>query len=180
MKNLFLAAFSATLLLSACKNAPTDQKAPAAPAAPTTPEAPAAPAPTPVPEGTCYAYFEGKDVSAVQIIMDGDKVSGYMDWSPDEKDGGHGFIVGTKSGNIITADWTFMIEGSTNTEQVMLKIEGDKLMKANGELTEKNGKLVLKNPAKAKYSEVYDKVPCEKIAKSISAAKEMTDLMKKM
>ena len=180
MKNFFTAVFAVTLLLSACKNTPTEQKVASAPAAPTTPTAPAAPAQPAAMEGTCYAHYLGKDVTAVQIIMDGDKVTGYMDWAPNEKDGGHGFIVGTKSGNIITADWTYMIEGSKNTEQVMLKLDGDKLSKAEGELTEKNGKLVLKNPAKAKYVDVFNKVPCEKIATSIASAKEMTERLKKM
>ena len=180
MKNFFTAVFAATLLLSACKNTPTEQKAASAPAAPTTPTAPAAPAQPAAMEGTCYAHYLGKDVTAIQIIMDGDKISGYMDWSPNEKDGGHGFIVGTKSGNIITADWTYMIEGSKNTEQIMLKLDGDKLSKAEGELTEKNDKLVLKNPAKAKYVDVFNKVPCEKIATNITSAKTMTELLKEM
>ena len=180
MKNLFMAVFAATLLFSACKNTPTEQKVVSAPAAPTAPVVPAAPAQPVAFEGTCYALYVQKDVTAVQIIMDGDKVSGYMEWAPNEKDGGRGFIVGTKSGNIITADWTYMIEGSKNTEQIMLKLDGDKLSKAAGELVDKKGKLVLKNPAKVKYTEMFNKVPCEKIAANIASAKDMTERLKKM
>ena len=175
-----MAAFAATLLLSACKNTPTEQKVASVPAVPTAPAASAAPAPPAALEGTCYAHYLGKDVTAIQIIMDGDKVSGYMEWAPNEKDGGSGSIVGTKSGNIITADWTYMIEGSKDTEQIMLKMDGDKLSKAEGELIDKNGKMVLKNPAKVKYVDVFNKVPCEKIAGNITSAKITTELLKKM
>jgi hypothetical protein len=179
MKNLLTAVCAATLMFTACNTAPADKKAETTAAAPTAaaPAAPAAAAPTAT---TCYAYYLKKDVSAVQITTDGDKVSGYMDWSPFEKDGGHGFLIGTKSGNMITADWTVMIEGSKNIEQVVFKIDGDKLLRAEGELVEKGDKLVLKDVAKAKYTDVYNKVDCEKVAKNIGFAKDAETALKKM
>lgn len=168
-------------VFSACNNtpkAPEVVKTPEAPAAPA-PETPAAPT-VAVGETTCYRYTIGKDVTSVQITMDGDKVMGYMDWTPDQKDGGRGFLVGTKTGNLIVADWTFMIEGSKNTEQVAFKIDGDKLVRAEGELVEKGKKLVIKDMAKAKYIDKYDKVDCAMVAKNIGYAKDVEKELKKM
>ena len=179
MKNLLLAATMTAFAFSACKNAPKAPEVAKAPEAPAAPAPAAAPASALVAEGTCYVYTLGKDVTAVQITMDGDKVSGYMDWSPDEKDGAHGFLVGTKSGNMITADWTAMIEGSTNVEQVVFKIDGDKLIRAQGPLDDKNGKMVIRNLAKAKYVEKYGKVDCAMVAKNIGAAKDVSKTLQK-
>jgi nucleoid-associated protein YgaU len=188
MKNILLAATMTAFVFSACNNAP---KAPATVATPTAPAAPTAPTPAAAPampaaptaaaaETTCYAFTFKKDVTAVQITTEGDKVTGYMNWSPDQKDGGHGFLVGTKTGNMIVADWTYMIEGSKNTEQIAFKIDGDKLVRAQGELIEKGHKLVIKDMAKAKYIDSYPKVDCAKVAKDIGAAKDMEKAMKKM
>jgi hypothetical protein len=182
MKNIFLAATMTALVFSACNNAPKAPevaKTPEAPAAPAATPAPA-PAAAPVAEGTCYMYSLGKDVTCVQLTMDGDKVTGYMDWTPDQKDGGRGFLVGTKTGNMIVADWTYMIEGSKNTEQIAFKIDGDKLIRAQGELTEKGKKLVIKDMAKAKYIDKYAKVECALVAKNIGFAKDVEKELKKM
>ena len=176
MKNLLLAATVTAFVFSACNNAP---KAPEVAKTPATPAPAAAPAPAPAAEGTCYRYTLGKDVTAVQITMDGDKVTGYMDWTPDQKDGGRGFLVGTKTGNMIVADWTYMIEGSKNTEQIAFKIDGDKLVRAQGTLVDKGNKLVIKDMAKAKYIDSYGKVDCAMVAKNIGAAKDVSKILQK-
>ena len=176
MKNILRAATMTALVFSACNNAP---KAPEVAKTPEAPAPSATSAPVAITEGTCYYYSLGKDVTAVQITMDGDKVTGYMDWTPDQKDGGRGFLVGTKTGNMIVADWTYMIEGSKNTEQIAFKIDGDKLIRAQGTLVEKGNKLVIKDMAKAKYIDSYGKVDCAMVAKNIGAAKDMSKILQK-
>lgn len=193
-------ALAITLVLAACKNAPADKKADTSAATPVTTPAAAAPT-TPatattsaatdtsrtkswgmasIDGTTCYAIFDKKDVTAVQLIIKGDKVTGYMDWAPFEKDGGHGILTGTRSGNDITADYTYMIEGSKNTEEVLFKIDGKTLLQAQGELVEKTGKLVIKDKAKAKFSKSFATVDCAKVAKNIASAKSMEKALKKM
>lgn len=179
MKNLLLAVFTA-LLFTACNTAPAEKKAETPVATPAAePVKPAVTAAVAT-ETTCYAFYFKKDVTAVQLTTEGDKVTGYMEWSPFEKDGGRGTLVGTKSGNMVTADFIFMIEGSKNIEQVVFKLDGDKLLKAEGELVDKGGKLVLKNAAKATYPDIFNKVDCAKIAKNIAAAKIAEEQLKKM
>ncbi len=109
----------------------------------------------------CYEFHLKKDVNAVQLIISGDNVTGEMNYLPYEKDSARGSLKGKKKGNEIVADWKATIEGSTQVEEVRFKIEDNKLLRAGGALAERGGKLVLKDPAKAKYSESFSKVSCK-------------------
>lgn len=159
MKNLI---FSCSLLLltalTAC-NKPTPSPEPEKPVV--TP----APAPKPVNEALCYHWELKKDEEACQLQINGDMVTGYYVWAPAEKDQGWGILLnGIKNGDTITADWKYMIEGSIQTEQVVLKQVGDTLQKMEGELEEKDGKLVIKNLATAKVGSTLKKVDCTQLA----------------
>lgn len=111
----------------------------------------------------CFQYNFKKDRSLVKLIVLGDDVKGDYHWHPDQKDGGHGTFKGKKVGNMINADWTYTIEGSTQIESIVFKMEGDKLMKGEGELVEKGDKLVPKDVSKLKFTDVYNKVDCSKM-----------------
>ncbi len=89
-------------------------------------------------------------------------VVGILDYSFAEKDGAHGTFKGTKEGNVITATWNYIVEGSNQTEEEMFKIEVDKALKASGELEEyESGKLKMKDPSKATWEETFTKVDCD-------------------
>ena len=109
----------------------------------------------------CFQFNFKKDVSLVKLITSGDNVSGDYHWHPHEKDGGHGTFKGKKVGNMITADWAYTIEGSNQIETIVFKLDGDKLMKGEGELVEKGDKLVPKDVSKLKFTDVYNKVDCK-------------------
>ena len=79
-------------------------------------------------------------------------LQGLLDWH---------LIKGKKKGNDIVADWKAATEGSTQVEEVRFKIEDNKLLRAGGALAERGGKMVLKDPAKANYSESFSKVNCK-------------------
>ncbi|MFN7117335.1 MAG: hypothetical protein ACK4TA_11085 [Saprospiraceae bacterium] len=110
----------------------------------------------------CYQYAVGRDTTYVNLIVNGNDVSGEMNWTPYEKDGAYGTLQGTRNGNEIAASWTYTIEGSNQTEAVLFKVEGDHLMRKVGELEDPNndGNLKMKDPASATYSEHYTKVTC--------------------
>lgn len=158
MKYSFFYFLVITLLATACQPKPASNATENEAA--TTPETPATPAIT---DGTyCYEYSVGRDTTFIQLIINGNDVSGRMNWTPYEKDGGRGTLQGTRNGNEITAIWTYIIEGSNQTEEVIFKMEGDQLMRKVGELEDPNndGNLKLKDPASASYSETYAKVDC--------------------
>ena len=80
---------------------------------------------------------------------------------------------------MITVDWQMMIEGSVQTEELLFKLEDDKLSQLEGELIEKGDKIVIKSPETAKVRDVLMKVDCIKIAKGIENAKSAAEIMNK-
>jgi hypothetical protein len=113
-------------------------------------------------ETLCFELKEGKDVTTVKLVMKGDSITGEMEWLPWEKDGAVGTLKGKKVGEEIIVDYEYVIEGSSQMEEKIFKIDGEKLLIKEGELTEtKTGKLVLKDASKAKYSETLLKVNCK-------------------
>jgi hypothetical protein len=177
--------------LSACSDAPKTPAAPTAPPTPTVAETPAAPsaatppapptvaAPNAVAQTTCYALRFKKDLDAIQLTITGDDVTGLYAVEPHEKDGAHGSIKGKKTGDQITGIFLYMIEGSIQSEEVMFKMSGDKLLKANGELVDKGGVLMLKDKAKVKWEESYATTDCAKVSKAIDNAKDMVAMIAK-
>lgn len=90
------------------------------------------------------------------------EVVGILDYTFAEKDGAHGTIKGTRDGNMITAKWSYTVEGSEQAEEVVFKLENNKAFKGNGELVEgEDGTLRLKDPAKATWEESFDQVNCK-------------------
>ena len=134
--------------------------------------------PTTTVDTLCFEFKLMKDVTSCQLFIEGEKVGGYYDWSPFEKDGAHGILLnGVKKGDMITADWQMMIEGNVQMEEVIFKLEGFKLSKLEGELVEKDDKLVLKSPQTALIDEILVKVDCSQIATGIENAKLAVEAM---
>lgn len=152
MKSLFFVIASVSLLIGACQSSGTTESQSAASAQADT---------TAKSETLCFLMAEGKDTSTVKLEINGTEVSGEMNWIPWEKDGARGTLKGTKEGDIIKATWSYMIEGSNQAEAIEMKLEGDKLMRKVGELIDKDGVSVMKDPANAPYQETFMKVNCQ-------------------
>ncbi|GGD74079.1 hypothetical protein GCM10011514_42710 [Emticicia aquatilis] len=113
-------------------------------------------------ETVCYEFRFKKDVTSVKLIMKGDSVRGEMSELLWEKDSATGTLKGKKVGNDLIVDYDYVIEGSNQVEERILRMEGDKLLVMSGELMEdKSGKLKMKDPAKATVSETLVKVKCQ-------------------
>src|SRR6187399_536893 len=59
----------------------------------------------------CFLLTEGaasKDTTTIHLVLNGDKVSGEMKWTPYEKDSRKGTLAGTVAGDEIKAVWSFM------------------------------------------------------------------------
>jgi len=110
----------------------------------------------------CYQQSVGRDTTSIRLEINGSIVTGEMNWIPYEKDSARGVLAGMRNGNEITAIWTYVIEGSNQTEEVLFKIEDNQLMRKVGELEDPNndGNLKLKDPASAQYTEIYTSVDC--------------------
>lgn len=152
-KLLFLFTLGATFLAIACNQKPA-----------TTNATESVSAASDIENGKyCYEYRLGQDVTTVDLVINGNNITGEMNWLPFEKDGGRGTLQGTRNGKEISAVWTYIIEGSNQTEEVLFKMEGDQLLRKIGELVDPNydGNLKLKDPATATYSDTYTKVACQ-------------------
>jgi hypothetical protein len=113
-------------------------------------------------ENTVDSTFVNLDIKA-----DG-TVTGTYDWYPYEKDGAYGTLTGKVVGNEIIALYDYTIEGSEQKEEKKFRINGANLEEFNGELTEKRGILVLKNPAKGTYNQSFSPVDCAVKDKSLN------------
>lgn len=172
MKNFLFGLLVATAFFTACQS---DSNIAASVAK--THAAATAPEPT-----TCWENRLGQDLTAIQLTINGSDVSGYMAWEPYEKDGARGSLKGTKTGDIITAMFDYMIEGNIQAEEVMFKLADGKLMKANNELEQKAGVpeekaivLVIKDKTNIKWDEVFTNADCATLQGSIERAKMSTD-----
>lgn len=112
--------------------------------------------------GNSYCYLEAlnKDTTIVTFALNGDVVEGEMKWLPYEKDGAIGTIKGKKVGDVITVDFDYVIEGSQQVEEKIFVMKGDELLEKSGELEDKNGKLVMKNPEKATVAATLKRINC--------------------
>ena len=181
MKNSILCLFITTFVVLGCKN-PAEKKAEVTTTAPIT-TAPVTPAmdttKLPMPGSstfTCYQFVDkSKDKYSCQIETRATLnpfVSGYYDWSPYQKDGGHGILTnGVIEKGMLTADFIYMIEGNVQAEEVYFKMEGDKLIQMNGELVDKKGKMVAKDKTKLKADIVMTKVDCSVLKVTIDGIK---------
>jgi len=112
----------------------------------------------------CFLHAENKDTTFISLTIDGIKVSGTMTWQPYEKDGAVGELSGIKT---MTGElelvYAYVIEGSSQTETKVMKIEGDRLFVKVGELLDpaNDGNLTYKDVSKATYSEILELVACE-------------------
>jgi hypothetical protein len=191
MKNIITVLFVATLMTIGCKN-PSEK--------PQTVETPPLPTQTPQPvvsiepdtlkpsmpgssTTTCYQMVgKNKDTYSCQITTRATAnpyVSGYFDWSPYQKDGGHGKLTNMRDDRgMLIADFVYMIEGSVQTEEVYFILAGDNLTKMRTELVEKGKKLVAKEPKKLSPDVVLKKVDCAKLDGVIKGIKGIEDKLK--
>ena len=112
-------------------------------------------------EQLCFELRFKQDLSELKLNIQGEEVTGILNILPYEKDASKGTLKGKKKENTIRAEWTYVIEGNTQTEEVEFKLEGDKIFQRLGELEEKNGKFLLKETSKIEYSDPMLKVECK-------------------
>ena len=54
------------------------------------------------------------------------------------------------------------MEGSDQVQEILVRVEGDRALKANGELTEGRDRVLrLKDPAAAAFNESFTRVRCD-------------------
>lgn len=111
----------------------------------------------------CFESVSGRDTFSVSLtITPAGDVSGTLDYLFYQKDSATGTLKGKKQGDVIIADYSYTIEGSQQLEEVRFKLQGNTLLRQQGELKElPDGKLVQKNPDSAPYNEAFAQISCQ-------------------
>lgn len=121
----------------------------------------------------CFSKREGQTVTAIQMSIHRDRVSGYYAWEPHEKDGARGYFRGTLKGNDIIARHTYMVEGYIGTEEVAYRLVKGGLIQGSGEQVESGPDTSrFKNPAAIDWSDPvrYQNTNCRTIRGPINNA----------
>jgi hypothetical protein len=112
----------------------------------------------------CFLSIVNQDTTRVSLLIDGDKITGEMDWIPFQKDKRIGTLVGKKNANgELELVYSFMQEGMSQTETKIMKVENDILFIKHGDLEDPNndGNMRYTDVSKATFSEKVPKAVCE-------------------
>ena len=93
----------------------------------------------------CYSYASGGDTVTLKIIHVGESITGGLVYNFKEKDKNKGTILGTMSGDVLVADYTFISEDIQSVRQVAFKLEGDHFVEGYGDTFITNDKVRFKN-----------------------------------
>ena len=112
----------------------------------------------------CYRLTNNKDTLVLKTSLINDTVSGTLSYNYYQKDKNHGKIEGVMKGDLIIADYIFFSEGVQSIREVAFKKMGDNFIEGYGEVEEKNGKTIFKNPNSLTFNQtvVLHKIDCEK------------------
>ena len=99
-----------------------------------------------LPGYVCYAKRSANDTFWLQLNIFENVVTGNLDYIFKEKDSNRGEFEGKMNGDTLIADYTFMSEGQKSVRQVAFLIKDSVATEGYGDLVDKDGKMVFKNP----------------------------------
>lgn len=129
-------------------------------------------------------YFEGTDdgvETQVSIRMDEGFVTGTEYSGVPEKDSAYGEITGNvRKDGLLHVTFNYTIEGSRQSEEQLMKLDGGKLYLGEGELEERGpGQMVLKDREKVKFTRALKKLPVSEPELDSAEGKAVTQALQK-
>eukprot|EP01132_Coremiostelium_polycephalum_P014348 gene14348-17433_t len=103
-------------------------------------------------EKECYLYASGKDTIAMTLRKNGDQLSGDLLYSLFEKDRNYGTITGKMKGDSLFIHYIFDAEGMHSARELIFLKKGNQLLEGFGDVQEKNGEMVFKDPRKIQFN----------------------------
>ena len=88
----------------------------------------------------CFLNKQGKDSTSMELAVNGNKVSGQMNWLLYQKDSRKGAIEGTISNDTIHATWSFTQEGMKDTLKLNFLFKNNQLSQKPLKLNTKTGR----------------------------------------
>lgn len=136
------------------------------------------------PQTLFFAKETAKDSTRIALFIDGDQVSGTQNWLPKQPDGhgAHGTISGVRGDDgLMQVLFEYTIEGSEQSEEQVLKLEGDKLFIGEGQLKEdpkNSSRLNLQDPGKVAFKQALKKIPVTEPKAGTPERKAIMDAMR--
>lgn len=114
----------------------------------------------------CYAYIKNRDTATLQINIEGEELTGDLNYRLFEKDSNKGKIAGEMRGDTVIAEYTFDSEGMRSVREVIFVRKADgALYEGTGEVMEKGGKTIFKNRSALKFNSglIFKPTDCEQL-----------------
>ncbi|MBN8421738.1 MAG: hypothetical protein J0L73_22675 [Verrucomicrobia bacterium] len=116
------------------------------------------------PQTLFFAQENAKEYTRIALTIDGGQVTGTQNWLPKQPDGhgAHGTISGKVTDGLIRVLYEYTIEGSEQSEEEVLKLDGDKLYIGEGQLLadpKNDAHLKLEDPSKVVFKKPLTKIP---------------------
>lgn len=115
-----------------------------------------------IPKSACYMHVTGQDTFHLKVEVFPNVVTGNLRYLFSQKDRSQGDLEGKLSGDTLFADYTFMSEGTRSVRQVAFLLKDSIAVEGYGEVEEKDGKMVFKQPSNIDFSKgtTYREVSC--------------------
>ncbi|HEX8561390.1 MAG TPA: hypothetical protein VF676_00295 [Flavobacterium sp.] len=100
----------------------------------------------------CFEWVKGNDTVSLQYARKVNNVTGELRYAWYEKDKSAGTFVGVFKGDTLRADYTFQSEGMESVREIVFVRRGDQLLQGNGEMEDKNGKMIFSDRGQLDFS----------------------------
>ncbi len=135
------------------------------------------------PQTLFFAQENAKEYTRIALTIDGDQVTGTQNWLPKQPDGhgAHGTISGTVADGLMRVLYEYTIEGSEQSEEEVLKLDGDKLYIGEGQLLadpKNDAHLKLQDPSKVVFKKALTKIPASEAKAGTPERKAIMDAMR--
>jgi hypothetical protein len=135
------------------------------------------------PQTLFFAQEDAKEYTRIALTIDGDKVTGTQNWLPKQPDGhgAHGTISGKVTDGLIRVLYEYTIEGFEQSEEEVLKLDGDKLFIGEGQLRadpKNDAHLKLEDPGKVVFKKPLTKIPAFEPKAGTPERKAIMDAMR--
>ncbi|MDI1314641.1 hypothetical protein [Prosthecobacter sp.] len=135
------------------------------------------------PQTMFFAQENSKEYTRIALTIEGDQVTGTQNWLPKQPDGhgAHGTISGTVTDGLMRVLYEYTIEGSEQSEEEVLKLDGDKLYIGEGQLLadpKNDAHLKLQDPSKVVFKKALTRLPASEAKAGTLERKAIMDAMR--
>jgi hypothetical protein len=124
----------------------------------------AVPTPSAMESGTsCYAWIKNRDTVDMKLNVDGEEVTGQLNYRWYEKDKSLGTFSGEMNGDTLIAEYIFDSEGMRSVREIVFLKKDNKFYQGTGEMAEKGSKVMFLDKSKLDFSNdiVLDATDCK-------------------